>query len=375
MGQLRPLSSRAGCTGVVAGVTITVAVLQYTLAPNEPSLIAHVLGTGFSVLIIGLLVVATWGSCNGDFVGGRPLQVAGATVLGLLVGLFVSSGSMIYQEVTTPSLDMWRLANQGYVVLLFGSIGSLMGWLVGIERARTHEKYEQKLDHYREHRKQAERLEHLASILAHDIRNPLNVAQGRLEMANETGGERHYMAARRAIDRIDSIISESVVLAQEGRVRNQLEATSLADVAHVAWEVIAADKVDLIIEENGTIVADSNSLQHVFENLFINAISHGGETLSEIRVGRTTLGFYVEDDGVGLEGSYTQDIFAPGMSTEPNGTGLGLTIVETIADSHDWTVSVKPQTDGGARFEFENVRFERSDSRDETSKSGGRGRG
>ena len=66
-------------------------------------------------------------------------------------------------------------------------------------------------------------------------------------------------------------------------------------------------------------------------------------------------GFYLEDDGVGVPEGRRERIFDDGYSTDPSGTGFGLSIVREIADAHDWTVRVTESETGGARFEFRGV--------------------
>ncbi|WP_136715991.1 PAS domain S-box protein [Halorientalis salina] len=78
-----------------------------------------------------------------------------------------------------------------------------------------------------------------------------------------------------------------------------------------------------------------------------------------VRVGRIestgTTGFYVADDGPGIPPSERADVFQHGYSNSENGTGLGLVIVEGIAEAHDWSVSVTESETGGARFEVTGV--------------------
>jgi len=71
--------------------------------------------------------------------------------------------------------------------------------------------------------------------------------------------------------------------------------------------------------------------------------------------GRLPNGFYVADDGTGIDPSERDAVFDPGHSTERDGTGFGLSIVERIAEAHGWEVSVTESRTGGARFEFTGV--------------------
>ncbi|MFB6270947.1 MAG: sensor histidine kinase, partial [Halobacterium sp.] len=64
-------------------------------------------------------------------------------------------------------------------------------------------------------------------------------------------------------------------------------------------------------------------------------------------------GFYVADDGPGIPEAERDSVFEMGYSTDVDGTGFGLAIVESVADAHDWDVTVTESRDGGARFEFQ----------------------
>ncbi|WP_254278861.1 sensor histidine kinase [Haloarcula marina] len=81
-----------------------------------------------------------------------------------------------------------------------------------------------------------------------------------------------------------------------------------------------------------------------------------GRTVSvTVTVGESTDGFSVADDGPGIGPANRDAVFDTGFTTAGDGTGYGLAIVETIAEAHDWDVSVAESHDGGARFEFGGV--------------------
>jgi signal transduction histidine kinase len=69
-------------------------------------------------------------------------------------------------------------------------------------------------------------------------------------------------------------------------------------------------------------------------------------------VGDLDDGFFVEDDGPGIEPDRHEEVFEAGHSTTAGGSGLGLRIVADVVDEHGWSVTVTDGTDGGARFEF-----------------------
>jgi signal transduction histidine kinase len=94
-------------------------------------------------------------------------------------------------------------------------------------------------------------------------------------------------------------------------------------------------------------------VQQLFENLFKNAIKHGGEDVT-ITVGELECGFYVKDDGEGISPEVKNKIFESGVTTEESGTGYGLKIVSQIIDAHDWNIDIDHSA-SGAKFNVTNV--------------------
>jgi len=246
---------------------------------------------------------------------------------------------------------------------------------------------------------QNDRLDRLASVVSHDLRNPLNVAQGRLVLLQETladaerngddqraedeepGGDEindpindHLGAVQRAQDRIGMIIDDMMSLTRGGQrlKAEDMEPTRLEAVAEASWDHVDAGqfgrKVDAGDEDTDTTVeeatmevegdmefqADPGRLQQLLENLFRNAIEHGSGSAA-VRLGPLDGGFYVEDDGPGIPEGVREQVFDASFSTREEGTGLGLSIVEAVADAHGWEVSLTESNEGGARFEITGV--------------------
>ena len=198
-----------------------------------------------------------------------------------------------------------------------------------------------------------ERLARLTSVLSHDLRNPLNVAQGRLTLMQESVDSEHLGAIDRSLDRIEMIITDTLALTQQTQPTDETGLVALDSVARSAWETVETGDVDCQIEDLITVEADESRLRHVFENLFRNAIVHGGDRLTTIQVGSLEhSGFYIEDDGVGFPEDPGDEIFEWGMTTSSSGTGLGLAIVAEIIAAHGWSITATNGTEGGARFEI-----------------------
>ncbi|AZQ15587.1 PAS domain S-box protein [Halorubrum sp. PV6] len=209
-------------------------------------------------------------------------------------------------------------------------------------------------------KRQNERLDSFASIVSHDLRNPLNVAQGRVELAETTADEdaeidEHLDATAAALDRIESIIDHTLTLAREGETVGDTEPVSLATVATDSWETVETGAATLTVETDREVSADPDRLRNLFENLARNAVEHAGPDVT-IRVGDLDDGFYVADDGPGISESVADDLFEPGQSSAEGNTGFGLAIVQEIASAHGWTVEATASDEGGARFEIRGIK-------------------
>jgi PAS domain S-box-containing protein len=218
---------------------------------------------------------------------------------------------------------------------------------VGFQRDVT-----ERVNRKRELKRQNQRLDEFASIVAHDLRNPLSVARGRLEMGRETGDDEHFEAIAGAHDRMNQLIEDILMLAREGRTVIEADECLLAAVAGRAWSLVETGDATLEFEGVTRITASEGRLCELFENLFRNAIEHGGEDVS-VRVGPLDdSGFYVADDGLGIPPDDREEVFETNYTTADEGTGFGLAIVTQIADAHDWETRVTESDEGGARFEF-----------------------
>jgi len=206
--------------------------------------------------------------------------------------------------------------------------------------------------------RQNQRLEEFATIVSHDLRAPLNVAEGRLELARTDCDSDHLDDVGDALDRMDTLIEDTLTLAREGQMVTERESVEVADIVDRCWERVASPNADLSIDDEFAVCADPDRLQQVFENLYRNAVEHGSTDTAagvSVRVGELADGFYVADDGPGVPEDEREDVFERGYTTSDDGTGFGLAIVHEIASAHGWDVAVTDSEDGGARFEITGV--------------------
>ena len=212
--------------------------------------------------------------------------------------------------------------------------------------------------------RQNERLDRFAGVLSHDIRNPLAVATGQVDLLGEydlpPGARDRLEDLEWSLDRIEALIEDTLALAREGAAVEDPVSVDLEDVVHSGWRVAGDDRGQLAIDGPlPNVSGDPDRIQRCFENLLVNALDHGRaentpDTLT-ITVGAFDDGFYVADDGCGIPENRREEVLEHGYSTQDDGTGFGLAIVAEIAAAHEWTLEVVASEDGGARFEFHDV--------------------
>jgi len=240
-------------------------------------------------------------------------------------------------------------------------------------------------------RMQNERVREFTSIVSHDLRNPLTVLGGALELAETTGEAEQFDRCRRALDRMQSLVDDLTTLTREGAAVTDTEPVALGWAARACWETVDTGSAELRLDGDATIPADEARLRQLLENLFRNSVEHGstdsrresagdsvehGSTDSRpaaddsvehgsadddgltVRVGVLDHGFYVADDGVGIPEDERDRVFERGHSTTAGGTGLGLAIVEKMAAAHGWTVGVSESDAGGARIDVRGVEID-----------------
>ncbi|MFB6299722.1 MAG: PAS domain S-box protein [Halobacteriales archaeon] len=211
----------------------------------------------------------------------------------------------------------------------------------------------------RELQRQNERLDEFASLVSHDLRNPLNVAEGHLELAKNECDSESLDAIKRALDRMETLIDDLLALAREGEPVTAFEPVDLAELAERCWQTVGIEAATLHIETDHSIKGDASRLQQLLENLFRNAVEHGGDDVT-VRIGHLDdgNGFYVADDGQGIPEDERERVFESGYSTSEQGTGFGLTIVNEIVEAHGWEITITDSATGGARFEITGVEFD-----------------
>jgi len=246
-------------------------------------------------------------------------------------------GSSDRQLITTTDADLARV---------FGA--NVETAIDRLEHIRTLREHETQLE------AKTERLDRFAEKVSHELRNPLNVLAGRLERVRATGNPDHLDHLEQSINRMDRLIDDILTLSRTGEVDIEPEPIELRALATDSWDAVRTPETRLDIESSSVVAADADRVRQVFENLFRNAAEHAGPDVT-VSVGVFDDGFYIEDDGCGIDETQQDRLVAVGESGDVWSAGLGLAVVSEVVELHGWSLTVTDSATGGARFEFRGV--------------------
>ena len=221
-----------------------------------------------------------------------------------------------------------------------------LGRLITLAEVTERERYRRELE------RQNERLEEFASVASHDLRNPLTIARGRIDLLRERRDDPDLETASAALDRMEALVDDVLALARQGQRIDETEPVSLSAVVADCWAMVETGDAKLVVTDDLVLRADRDRLRQLLENLFRNAIEHGGPGVTVRVEALPEGGFAVADDGPGIPAASREEVFESGYTTNPEGTGFGLAIVSEVVAAHGWHVTVTESADGGARFEI-----------------------
>ncbi|QZX99252.1 two-component system sensor histidine kinase NtrB [Halobaculum rubrum] len=267
-----------------------------------------------------------------------------------------SLSERFFAEPKTQSIELehWHRRADGSVfwgTLTLSPLGNdtVHGYAAISQDTTTTKEYERMLE------RQNDRLKEFTDILAHDLRNPLNVIDGNLTMYRETGDEDRLETIDETIDRMVRLVDDLLRVARQGNVVTDPEPVDIGDVIETAWQSMNADSdATLQYESVRSVSSDPDRLREVFANLFRNAVDHGGSDVT-VHVGPLDTGFFVEDDGPGIADDHKDQVFDHGFTTSDDGHGYGLSVVRTIINAHGWDIIATDARTGGVRFEITGI--------------------
>jgi signal transduction histidine kinase len=215
---------------------------------------------------------------------------------------------------------------------------------------------------------QQERFLHDAS---HELRTPVTIARGHLELLQgRRPGSSELAVALDELHRMDAIIERLLVLAAAGQPefvqRQDIDVESYLEDVFMRWSELAPRAWRLGHLVPGRLEADPERLRAVLDALLENAVKYSGDQAAielrtrELPGGR--LAIEVADEGIGVPEEALRRIFErfgraePSRTRSAGGVGLGLAIVDAIVKAHGGRCLVR-STSGGSVFAIVLPRF------------------
>ena len=198
----------------------------------------------------------------------------------------------------------------------------------------------------------------MVATIAHEIRNPLSVIRASAERIRR----RHHVDDEALayitdeVDGLDRVLTGYLQFARsQPAALAPVSAAQIVRRALVAVEADAAGKrVDVRVEAPDDVVlhCDERRVRQALLNLLLNAVQaapEGGSVRVAIaqRAGATELS--VSDSGAGIDPAILKDVARPFFTTRVDGSGLGLTVVQSVMDEHGGTLAIEPAPGGGTR--------------------------
>jgi signal transduction histidine kinase len=284
------------------------------------------------------------------------LGVMGGTFLALLAGLATAQRAIRpIKELTKAASEIERTRDPSRHVPLPKADDEVA------ELALTLEGMLQSLDDARSGTEEMlSRQREFVADASHELRTPLTSVLASLELlAEELDGEQAdtAQAALRSARRMRRLVGDLLLLARADAKRTRsYEQTDLASVLMEAASEIGpvAEDHDLHLDPQPAVISGApDDLHRMVLNLLENAVKHTPpgthiRASSGLIDGQAVLA--VEDDGPGIPDHLTPRIFDRFVRDGGRGSGLGLSIVQAVADLHGGSVELEPSDGGGARF-------------------------
>lgn len=185
-------------------------------------------------------------------------------------------------------------------------------------------------------------LEEFSDSVAHELRNPLTIVRGHAGLVEERadddeianyGGTIH----EHTVD-MELIIDDFLRTINSAQSIENAEYLRFSDVVDSASEEFDTDEIDVTVESDGMIHADSTRLVNLLSTVFRFASNQG----------QGRMFFSLEDDGFRIElgdnpvdADVTESLLEYGYTTKFRGEGLGLSIAKTLAETHYWDISIE----------------------------------
>ncbi len=341
----RDVSNRAGMAGLLTVVFVAAATI-YALRSHLPRYAGD-------LAIVGSLVLIDFGLFF------TRLEIHPGLLSPFFVWVGFASPLWFPRRRATLYVGLAGVAS-GVVVIVAGTAEAAAGWVITIATVIVAFVITSFLTDVIVKRERLAVVGEMASVVGHDLRNPLAAVLNSLYLLRVSLNEdlteeqeRHIQVAEREIAKATSIVEHITEY-----VRPRKPTFAPFELGQLIEEIVevtpARGGVTVLVEVPPiSLVGDRIQIGQVLTNLVTNALDAVGER-GHLRIAASIEGrrvvLTVEDNGPGIEPSLENRIFEPFYTTKHQGTGLGLAIVRRLVEANGGSITLDHDTSRGTRF-------------------------
>lgn len=282
----------------------------------------------------------------------------------------LSAGFILFALSGTIDLIFYYLSNKTYVLFLwkFGVIILMVSLIIILARRISSDyaklvSYSKELELYNHSMQRTEKMKiisDLAASVAHEVRNPLQVTRGFLQLLaarTDQKSQAYFELAVNELDRASDIITDFLTFAKP-----EIERITLLDLSQEIKKIEAmmlpmaamhGGILTCIIQDELYIHGNSSKLKQALINIIkngIEAIGSDGTIQIEATAAAGKVQIRISDNGDGMSEDEVAKLGEPFFSTKTKGTGLGLMVTFRIIEVMKGTISIKSTKGKGTEF-------------------------
>jgi PAS domain S-box-containing protein len=288
----------------------------------------------------------------------------------------LTEGKVTNYELTARARDGKETVVSYNAIILYDRDRKVQGVFAAARDVTEFKRFEHMLQESNEQLRKLEELrDNLVHMVVHDMRTPLTVIYGFLQLLAALEGERLSEEGREfvrialasteeLVEMVSSLLDVSKMEAGEMKLNlTECDLTAIAGQALGKVEPLKGDR-QLVLRDTDvpvTVTADAEIVARVFQNLLGNALKYtpdGGQVTVDVESSADGVRVLVQDTGSGIPPEYRERIFEKfGQVENPTNrqrysTGIGLTFCKLAVEAHGGQIGVNSEEGRGSTFWF-----------------------
>ncbi|ULL15103.1 two-component sensor histidine kinase [Paenibacillus sp. H1-7] len=349
--RMVPLAACILYAGIVPSLWVAAVMICYRLFLG-----GSFTALSLSLVLTGILMVLIWRSKPYIVTGSRSRNVTAAAITGLLIGLLPAVSSCITFWWIGEPITMRIVGYFGLYSLITAFTLGMVVYVV--EQIKLNSRQ-------RNQSQQADKmnvLSDLAASFAHEIRNPLTVARGFVQIMKQPGiqDDKKALYTNMVLEEIDK--AQSIVTDYLSFAKPHLEVIELVDAKQLIQQALSSIepyaklcRVDVETQLDDKLIISANRdkfvqcMIHLCKN-GIEAMPSGGKLQIIGTVQNRSVCIDIIDHGVGMTPDEIRRLGTPFYSTRDKGTGLGMMVTYRVIQTIHGKIDVTSEVGKGTCF-------------------------